>query len=213
MIDMHVHAVNPRLPGVKTLPALLDGMVISIEPGIYLHGDIAGGFRHSDTVLVTRDGCECLTRLPTDIQSLTVTDWKPATWVRGALVRHALRPETTRSGVDRHDGSARPATDDPQGGHLTRRLAALRIDRDDYQAYFRSDPIIDFPREFEALEHEGLVLVTDAAIEPTPLGMFYADSIAGLLVWNQIRSQRGGRAGIGLPQDDVRKNENAYGHM
>ncbi len=25
MIDMHVHAVNPRLPGVKTLPTLLDG--------------------------------------------------------------------------------------------------------------------------------------------------------------------------------------------
>jgi predicted TIM-barrel fold metal-dependent hydrolase len=25
MIDMHIHAVNPRLPGVKTLPALLDG--------------------------------------------------------------------------------------------------------------------------------------------------------------------------------------------
>jgi coproporphyrinogen III oxidase-like Fe-S oxidoreductase len=97
--------------------------------------------------------------------------------------------------------------------HLTRRLAALRIDRDDYQVYFRSDPIIDFPREFEALEHEGLVRVTDAAIEPTPLGMFYADSIAGLLAWNQIRSQRGSRAGIGLPQDDVRRNENAYGHM
>jgi len=25
MIDMHIHAVNPRLPGVKTLPTLLDG--------------------------------------------------------------------------------------------------------------------------------------------------------------------------------------------
>jgi predicted TIM-barrel fold metal-dependent hydrolase len=25
VIDMHIHAVNPRLPGVKTLPALLDG--------------------------------------------------------------------------------------------------------------------------------------------------------------------------------------------
>src|SRR5262245_9864492 len=25
MIDMHIHAVNPRLPGVRTLPAFLDG--------------------------------------------------------------------------------------------------------------------------------------------------------------------------------------------
>ena len=39
---------------------LAENMVISVEPGIYLKGE--GGFRHSDTVLVTRDGCECLTR-------------------------------------------------------------------------------------------------------------------------------------------------------
>ena len=41
---------------------LAENMVISVEPGIYLKGE--GGFRHSDTVLVTRDGCECLTRCP-----------------------------------------------------------------------------------------------------------------------------------------------------
>jgi Xaa-Pro dipeptidase len=34
-------------------------MVVSVEPGIYLRG--LGGFRHSDTVLVTEDGCVPLT--------------------------------------------------------------------------------------------------------------------------------------------------------
>jgi Xaa-Pro dipeptidase len=49
---------------------LAENMVISVEPGIYLKGE--GGFRHSDTVLVTREGCERLTRCPSDIGSLTI---------------------------------------------------------------------------------------------------------------------------------------------
>jgi Xaa-Pro dipeptidase len=39
-----------------------EGMVVSIEPGVYLPG--MGGFRHSDTVLVTRKGCLALTQSP-----------------------------------------------------------------------------------------------------------------------------------------------------
>ena len=38
---------------------LSKGMVISIEPGLYFRG--VGGYRHSDTVLVTDDGYELLT--------------------------------------------------------------------------------------------------------------------------------------------------------
>jgi Xaa-Pro dipeptidase len=41
---------------------LEEGMVISIEPGVYLPG--MGGFRHSDTVLVTQRGCLALTQSP-----------------------------------------------------------------------------------------------------------------------------------------------------
>lgn len=37
------------------------GMAITVEPGVYVPG--LGGFRHSDTVVVTEDGCELLTRL------------------------------------------------------------------------------------------------------------------------------------------------------
>jgi oxygen-independent coproporphyrinogen-3 oxidase len=98
--------------------------------------------------------------------------------------------------------------------HLTRRLAALLIDRDDYFLSFGSDPLEDFPTEFQALEDAQLLRVTSEAIEPTPLGMFYADSIAGLLAWKQIRNQPARRAGVGITrEDDVRANENAHGHM
>jgi Xaa-Pro dipeptidase len=68
---------------------LAEGMVVSVEPGVYLKG--LGGFRHSDTVLVTRDGYECLTRCPSDIESLTIRGWRPVTRIKGALIRRALR--------------------------------------------------------------------------------------------------------------------------
>jgi Xaa-Pro dipeptidase len=45
------------------------GMVFSIEPGIYLPG--IGGFRHSDTVLITNDGNLCLTEAPETLGDLT----------------------------------------------------------------------------------------------------------------------------------------------
>ena len=46
------------------------GMVFTIEPGVY--SDEVGGFRHSDTVVVTPDGIDVLTDYPSDIESLTI---------------------------------------------------------------------------------------------------------------------------------------------
>jgi len=46
-------------------------MVISIEPGIYVEG--VGGFRHSDTVLVTDDGCVRLTQYPDNLEDLVLS--------------------------------------------------------------------------------------------------------------------------------------------
>ncbi|HZW32409.1 MAG TPA: Xaa-Pro peptidase family protein [Isosphaeraceae bacterium] len=68
-----------------------ENMVISVEPGIYLKGECGGGFRHSDTVLVTRDGCECLTRYRSKIDDLTIRGWRPRARLIGALIRRALR--------------------------------------------------------------------------------------------------------------------------
>ena len=47
-----------------------EGMVFTIEPGVYVAG--LGGFRHSDTVVVTKDGIEILTDYPRDLESLTL---------------------------------------------------------------------------------------------------------------------------------------------
>ena len=46
------------------------GMVFTIEPGLY--DPAVGGFRHSDTVVVTDDGVDILTDYPSDIESLTL---------------------------------------------------------------------------------------------------------------------------------------------
>jgi Xaa-Pro dipeptidase len=46
------------------------GMVFTIEPGLY--SPAVGGFRHSDTVVVTPDGIDVLTDYPKDIESLTI---------------------------------------------------------------------------------------------------------------------------------------------
>ena len=46
------------------------GMVFTVEPGLY--SPELGGFRHSDTVLVTADGIEILTYYPRDLASLIV---------------------------------------------------------------------------------------------------------------------------------------------
>ena len=45
-------------------------MVVSIEPGVYLPE--IGGFRHSDTVLVTDNGCISLTTGPDQLEDLTL---------------------------------------------------------------------------------------------------------------------------------------------
>ncbi len=49
---------------------LKPGMVVSLEPGVYELG--YAGFRHSDTLVVTEDGCEWITYYPRNIESLTI---------------------------------------------------------------------------------------------------------------------------------------------
>ena len=46
------------------------GMIISIEPGIYIRE--LGGFRHSDTILITDDGNVSLTKAPETLEDLTI---------------------------------------------------------------------------------------------------------------------------------------------
>ncbi|MGM0432233.1 MAG: M24 family metallopeptidase [Spirochaetota bacterium] len=48
---------------------LEEGMVYTIEPGIYIPG--VGGFRHSDTIIVTKNGCRSITTFPRSLQDIS----------------------------------------------------------------------------------------------------------------------------------------------
>ena len=64
---------------------LEENMVISIEPALYF--DDISGFRHSDTVLVTKTGYEIMTHYPVDLDSLTVKENRRFKKAKGAIIR------------------------------------------------------------------------------------------------------------------------------
>jgi Xaa-Pro aminopeptidase len=59
---LQIHEAPFMKPGNNAV--LQAGMIVTVEPGIYLPG--LGGIRIEDDVLVTPDGCEVLSRLPRD---------------------------------------------------------------------------------------------------------------------------------------------------
>ena len=67
---------------------LQENMVVSVEPALYF--DEIGGFRHSDTVLVTETGYELLTRYPADLEHLIVRRQNWIAAIKGALIRKAI---------------------------------------------------------------------------------------------------------------------------
>ncbi len=65
-VGIEIHE-GPRLNPES--PAILEpGMIVTIEPGIYLPGK--GGVRIEDLVVVTRDGCENLSTAPKELRIL-----------------------------------------------------------------------------------------------------------------------------------------------
>ncbi|MFK8101937.1 MAG: M24 family metallopeptidase [Saprospiraceae bacterium] len=64
---------------------LKENMVVSIEPGIYVEG--VGGFRHSDTVRITKDGYEILTNCPDDLAAMSFTKSKPLQKLKGKIIK------------------------------------------------------------------------------------------------------------------------------
>lgn len=68
---------------------LQENMIITIEPGIYLDG--AGGYRHSDTILVTKEGYELLTTFPLELLDMTITRSSLTARLKGKVVQKALK--------------------------------------------------------------------------------------------------------------------------
>ncbi|HXS43910.1 MAG TPA: M24 family metallopeptidase, partial [Solirubrobacteraceae bacterium] len=62
-VGLDVHE-GPRL-SKQGDAALEEGMVVTIEPGVYVPGAV--GVRIEDLVIVTDDGCDVVTSLPKDI--------------------------------------------------------------------------------------------------------------------------------------------------
>ena len=65
-IGLQIHEAPRLRKDAKTL--LRPGMVITIEPGVYIPG--WGGVRIEDDILVTPEGCEVLTHVPKALESI-----------------------------------------------------------------------------------------------------------------------------------------------
>ena len=68
-LGLEVHEL-PRMTD-KGTAKLKPGMVVTVEPGVYIPG--WGGVRIEDDILVTRDGHEVLTNLPKQLEEMVVS--------------------------------------------------------------------------------------------------------------------------------------------
>lgn len=67
-IGLEVHE-RPAISS-RSRDVLKEGMVFTVEPGVYIPG--WGGIRIEDTVLVTADGCEILTKYPKGLELVVI---------------------------------------------------------------------------------------------------------------------------------------------
>lgn len=81
---------NHEMPWLSagSVDVLEENMVISIEPALYFPK--IGGFRHSDTVLVTKDGFEKLTQYTDELSALIVRGKRPFHSLKGRIIRRAI---------------------------------------------------------------------------------------------------------------------------
>ncbi len=74
--------------------------------------------------------------------------------------------------------------------YLTRTLPRMQVAREPYRLAYGTDLVGDFAAPLEALRKGGLVEWDTDALHLTPRGMFYADSVAGLLAADRVGQLR-----------------------
>jgi coproporphyrinogen III oxidase-like Fe-S oxidoreductase len=79
---------------------------------------------------------------------------------------------------------------------LTRTLVRLTVPRGTYRTIFGADLAEHFAPAIEAVEAAGLATLDADALRLSPQGMFYADSVAGLLSWPRVEALRSSGAGL-----------------
>jgi Xaa-Pro aminopeptidase len=75
---MDVHE-SPYFNSLQTDVTLEPGVVMTVEPGIYIPG--VGGIRIEDNIVVTEDGCRLLSNVGKDLDSAIIGE-KPAAMAR-----------------------------------------------------------------------------------------------------------------------------------
>lgn len=108
---------------------------------------------------------------------------------RAVKLLNADGAEDYRRALDAGSARTRAFVYEPRDArvlYLTRKVVTLAVDRAAYRALFGTDAVADFAQELEALDVERLVRVTPEAVTLTPKGMFYADTVAGILAWRRV---------------------------
>ncbi len=112
----------------------------------------------------------------------------PRSWALKLL--NPSSAEAYRDGIDRHgrchERVFRYDRIDCEILYMTRKLALLGFDRRAYRRHFGADPLDRFPAELETAAKAGLLDLGDEHVALTPTGMFYADTVAGLLAWRRL---------------------------
>lgn len=92
--------------------------------------------------------------------------------------------------------------------YITRKIASLKIDLNEYSKIFKSDIQKDFKFEIQSLENFEFIIVNENEILITPKGNFYADTVAGIFAFQQILYSKMLNKTKGLKQ----KSEESFYH-